>query len=321
MKRLIFLLSIGLLSGAWAQDFVFTSERLGTSDLFVRRGGFEVPLVVSDDLAEFDPSPSPDGRLIAYAATTFVLGVTDFDDDWSWEYRAVDLEGRERGRWSLPGGDNDFRPAGGFELVWLPDGLSFLAQGYGEDGAWQVHRFFLGTERIVRLGEGFGILPSPDGSAFAITRDDAVFVVAIADGLALPLGEGRALGWTPDGAALLVERNFALLLVPLEDAATEVIGDSGPYLELHWSPDGRHYAYTILVGAASAIFFHDRDHAFLGSYDLAGLAADFDWLDDERVALELVSDDGRGIVSVDLAGRLAPLVDGGGAEGGPRRIP
>ncbi len=321
MRRTLVLLLV-LLGGAWAQDLVFTSERLGTSDVFVRRDGVTFPLVFSDDLAEFDPSPSPDGSLVAYAATSFVVGVTSFEDDWTWEYRAVDLEGRERGRWSLPGGDNNFRPAGGFELAWLPDGRSFLAQGYTEDADWEVRRFFLDTERTVYLGSGFGILLSPDGSAFAITRNDQVFVISIADGLTLPLGRGRALGWTPDGAALLVERNFGLLLVPIEDvAAAEVIGDSGPYLELRWSPDGRHYAYTILIGADSAIFFHDGAHNFLGSFDLGGLAAGFDWLDGEQVALELVLDEERRIITVDVEGTLTTLVDGTGGDGGPRRIP
>jgi hypothetical protein len=315
LRPLPFALAL-LLCVAYAQPLLFTSDRNGTLDLFSLDGAAERTLRRDDAFDIFDPSRSPDGSLVAYAATEAIADPAASRDGTTWSYRLIDRDGAERWRWELPGSDGRFRPAGGFELIWLPDGRSLLAQGYGDDFVWQVRRYFVGAERSVLLGEGFGILLAPDGERFAVTRDEGIAVVTIADGRERLLGPGFALGWTPDGAALVIERNSALFVVPIDDpAATDFIGDSGPYIGMASAPDGGRYAVTIPLDGDSAIFFYDREHRFLGSFELPGFAADLAWLDGGRVAVELAHDAGWSIVTVDLAGRVSSLVPESGGAG------
>lgn len=314
--RTLSVLPFLLLVCAHAQPLLFTATPHGTLDLLVGDEADERTLLRDDAYDLFDPSPSPDGALIAVAATEALAPPAVSRDGTRWSFRVIDRDGAERWSWTLPGSDGRFRPAGGYELVWLPDGRSLLAQGFRDDFVWEVRRYFVGATRSVALGEGFGILLAPDGERFAVTRDEGIAVVRIADGRERLLGSGRALGWTPDGAALVIERNFALLLLPLDaPGATELIGDSGPYIAMAWDPSRRRYAVTIPLGGESAIFFYDRESRYLASFELPGFAADLAWLDEERVAVELANDAGWSIVTIDLTGRVDSLVPQSGGAG------
>ncbi len=328
MRIVLFAAVLVVLTGAMAQRLVFVSDRadalsLRQGELFLFDDGSELRLTSTPELAEFDPSPSPDGGLIAHAATSFLSGVSTFDDSWSWQYRVVDLSGRLREAWPLPGGDDSFRPAGGFAIAWLPDGRSFLAQGLDAAGNWEVHRFVLGARRTVRLAQGFGIVPSPDGSRFATSRNGIIYLVEVATGNEQVFAGGTPLGWTSDGLELLFEQNLALLRAPASDPeAVRFVGDSGPYLELRYRRDGGRYAYTTVHEGRSAVFFHDADHRYLGSFDVGGFVESFDWLDDERVVLELVLPTGaRRIDVLGSDGVQLTLIDSAGDDGAPRVLP
>src|SRR5690606_22974757 len=110
--------------------------------------------------SEYDPTPSPGGRYVAFAA----LDHADEEagrEAWGWWLGVVEaLTGREVARWELPGSVGLFRPAGGFQLGWLGQD-ALLAQGVGEDGGWEVYRFDLASLDVSRVGSGFGIAVAP----------------------------------------------------------------------------------------------------------------------------------------------------------------
>jgi hypothetical protein len=316
LVRTLSVLPLLLLVWAYAQPLLITATPHDTLDLIVVDGADERTLLRDDAVDLFDPSPSPDGDLIAVAATEALADPAASREGTDWSFLVIDRSGAERWRWALPGSDGRFRPAGGFDLVWLPDGRSLLAQGFRDDFVWEVRRYFLDAERAVALGTGFGILLAPDGERFAITRDEGIYLVRIADGRERLLGSGYALGWSADGEALVIERNSALFVVPIDDPdATDFIGDSGPYIGMVSAPDGGRYVVTIPLDGDSAIFFYDREHRFLGSYELPGLAADLAWLDGGRVAVELAHDAGWSIVAIDPKGRVSSLVPESGGAG------
>jgi len=279
-----------------AQRFVFTSDRfspltVSQYDLFLYDDGSELRLTHTPDLAEYDPSPSADGNFIAYAATTFIASVTSYDDSWQWSYHVIDDRGQEVANWKLTGLDNDFRPAGGFDITWLGDNRSFLAQTLDEEGNWEVRRYLIDAQDPELLAKGFGIELNPDGLRFATARGGTTFLIDILSGQETPLLECTPLAWTPDGRDLYLAQDKSLLRVPLADPeAKQLVSDSGPYLDFHWSPDHRQYAYTTSQDGTSAVFFHDADDTFLVSFELDGFAEDFDWLDDETLLLELARD-------------------------------
>lgn len=62
------------------------------------------------------------------------------------------------------------RPAGGFQLRWLPGEKALLGQVPTETGRWEVHRFDLGSPRSTRVTEGFGVVLDAAGSRFATER-------------------------------------------------------------------------------------------------------------------------------------------------------
>jgi hypothetical protein len=330
---LLTLLLLSLLGSGSAQRFVFSSDRIrqemtsplseAQNDLYLFDAGSEIRLTSTPDQAEYDPSPSPDGQLIAYASTNFIAGATDFEASWAWRYQVIDLAGRELASWDLPGGENTFRPAGGFDIVWQAGSRSFLAQGYDSAGAWEILHFSLGEAGSVPLAKGFGIVQSNDGRFLVTMRDGAVYVIEIATGLESALGEGYPLGWTPDSSAVFLERNFALLLVPpASPDRHKVVGDSGPYLALDWSPGRSAYAYTIVhEDGTSAVFFHDQRNTFQGSFGVEGSVDSFDWLDDERLVFELApSPEERLIGVIDRSGNVVVLVDSAGEDQTPRTL-
>ncbi|UCH27186.1 MAG: hypothetical protein JSV66_05970 [Trueperaceae bacterium] len=330
---MLILVLLSLLGSASAQRFIFSSDRIrqevasplseAQNDLYLFDAGSEIRLTSTPDLAEYDPSPSSDSQLVAYASTDFIAGVTDYEASWTWRYHVIDLNGRELASWDLPGAENTFRPAGGFDIFWLPDRSGFLAQGYDADGAWEIHRYFLDQTDSIPLTKGFGIVPSADGRFVVTMRAGESYLVEIETGLETSLGEGYPLGWAPDGGAVFLERNFALLLVPpTSPERTKLIGDTGPYLALAWNPTRSAYAYTTVhEDGSSAVYFHDRRNTFLGSYGVEGLADSFDWLDDERLVLEwLPSSEEHLIAVIDRSGNIAVLVDSAGSDQTPRML-
>lgn len=309
------------------QRVIFTSDRadpraVRQNEIFVYDRGSELRLTDTPVWAEYDPVPSPDGAWIVTAATNFLYGFTSFDDEWSWRYVLVDENGRQHQSWSLEGSSGSFRPAGGYQIAWLPDGRSFLANAYDDTGDWRVVRYVLDSAQTIALGQGYETVLHPDGERFATSHNGIIYLVEIATGERTTLAGGRPLGWSADGSELIFEQGTTLFRARPEDPdRLRILGDAGPYVSLRNAPGGERYAVASIAGEASSIVFYDADHELAQSWLLAESVVALEWLDDAWLVIELVDPDGRRLELLSIDGDRIPFVDSFADDASPRVLP
>ncbi|MBI3963089.1 MAG: PD40 domain-containing protein [Deinococcus sp.] len=181
MPRTPTLLALGLLitatalaqplSSLAALELAFISDRDGNQELYAAsRDGEVQSRLTNTPGSEFDPSWSPDGRLIAYVVNT---------PDQRWEVWTIAPDGSGAAKVTdLPdySGEAALRPAGGLAPGWLA-GSALLIQGRpggALDGTWQLYRVNLdgtGLEQLTSAGGNFGFQVSPDGQIIAFMSD------------------------------------------------------------------------------------------------------------------------------------------------------
>ena len=231
-----------LAPGGLAQRFAFVSTRVPDElaaaygrppqgEVFLYLDGSELRLTRTPHASEYDPTPSPGGRYVAFAA----LDHADEEagrEAWGWWLGVVEaLTGREVARWELPGSVGLFRPAGGFQLGWLGQD-ALLAQGVGEDGGWEVYRFDLASLDVSRVGSGFGIAVAP-GRVPALGELPQRQLDPGGDLVREAQGRGRGAG-VPAQAVLAAGELAAVGLDrPCEVDEVHVLVSGGDVLELH----------------------------------------------------------------------------------------
>lgn len=312
---------------AQAQQVLFVSDRhdprgVLQNDVYRWEGGSEDRVTETPGWAEFDPEPTPDGDRFVVAATNFIDGVTRFDDDWSWRYAVHREDGRLLDRWDIAGSEGTFRPAGGFQIAWLPDGDSFLGNAY-DPGLrdWRVVRYVVGAERTIDLGYGFDIVLHPDGERFATSRHGVVEVVEIATGERRGVFTGRPLGWTKDGTELIFDQNGVLYRARPDGDPRDrrVLAEDGTWIGLRYAPRAG-YAVAGIGQDTSTLVFFDEEHVRERKLTVVTPIVDFDWLDETWLVVEYVTSRERWLELVAVDGRIAPFVDSHGEDGSPRTV-
>ena len=319
-------LVLALGATATAQQVLFVSDRydprsVRQSDVYLYDDGAALRLVDTPGWAEYDPAPSPAGDGFAAAATNFLYPLTSYDDAWSWRYVVFDREGRLQDAWPIDGSTGMFRPAGGFQIGWLPGGRSFLANAYDEAGGWLVQRYVLDSRQTILLGPGYEIVVHPDGERFATSHNGIISIVAIATGEREVFAGGRPLAWTPDGTELLFEQAGALYrAAPESPARRRMIGDEGPYVALRFAPDGGRYAVASVDGGGSFVAFHAATHELIDRWRVDASVIAFDWLDEGWLVLEIADAAGLRLELLSLDGTRVPFVDSFADDASPRTL-
>lgn len=336
-KRFVNTLSVGIIllfMAANAQEFVFVSDRLLRfdhaivegdyhlqSDLFIYRSGSEVRLTRTPDQDEYDPMPSPDGRLVAYAAQDALHPAGE--QTWAWRFEVIDLLlGQRLASWELPNSRDMTRPAGGFSITWLPDSHGFIAMVPRGNDAWMIHQFTLGESDSTLLADGASPVLSPDGRylAFANPRI-GIFDIKRGEHVMWTAGD-HPLGWFDD-THLFVASPEMLELVDITTGERQQLFDYyGLYGTLAWSPSGRHYGFSLLQDDAWYLIIANRNHKSDNYVQLNGQLFSFDWLKNDTLVYSfMTSADDLAIASIDLAGNNPILVDSHMNDFDARAIP
>ena len=322
-----------LLATATAQRFVFVSTRAPEADfvaydrpwqseVFAYRNGSEIRLTFTTGASEYDPVPSPDGRLVAYVALDHADEAAR--DTWGWYLGVVDaLTAKPVARWPLPNTVGTTRPSGGFQPTWVGKS-ALLVQAPAPDFEWHVLRFELGEPSPRLVTTGFGIVLSEDGSRLATERADGLYLVAL-DQATGPvdvehLGGGTPLAWW--GEQLFVAQVGELQLLDLEFTESSAVSQrQGYYAELRVNPSGTSYAYVLHGDDGSDLVVADGLHQALLEYDVDGWLSGLDWLDDERLVAAREAPDGDvEVLVLDLEAR-GLVVNSVGVDHSPRALP
>lgn len=331
-RVLLCLLAAAVLSAtAMAQRFVFVSSRAPEADyfaydrpwqseIFVYRDGSEIRLTHTTHASEYDPAPSPDGRLVAYVA----LDHTDESarESWSWYLGIVDaLTAREVARWPLPNSVGMTRPSGGFQPTWV-GAETVWVQAPDENLEWQVLAYALGQRSPQLVTHGFGIVRHGAGGLVATERSDGTYLVDPAAGSEQRLTTGTPLAWWHD--SLFVAQLNRLLLVATETGAARAVSEEpGFYSELELNPSATLYAYLRVgsEGVGTELVVADEAHQVVMEFVDDGWLSSLDWLDDERLVVARESLDGDvEVLTLDLLAR-GLIVNSSGVDHSPRAMP
>jgi TolB protein len=193
---------------------------------------------------QFDPSFSPDGRLIAYRDSRH--GINRDDEIW-----VMDREGRHARNLTRDPG-NDWSPA------WSPDGatIAFASTRSGSLELWTVASNGSDPRRLSRSP---GEYPSwsPDGSriAFSLVTAGAVQIAIVGrsgrgERAVTPITENSELpAWSPDGSLIAFSRGFEgrrtiWTMKPDGTDAQRITEGGGDDVGPSWSPDGRYIVFA-----------------------------------------------------------------------------
>jgi Tol biopolymer transport system component len=208
----------------------------------VNANGTGATRLTNSPWAEFDPTLSPDGRLIVYRSEP-----NDHPELW-----VMNADGT---------GQRQLTPDGGFP-TWSPDGsLLAYAPGGGRSGmSWIAIMKADGSGQRRLANTDFGEYPSwsPDGKRIAFNNNLAgsgrMYIVNV-DGSGLVdlsgVGQGHEVAWSPDGRSILFASdrdhsdNYNDIYVMRPDGSglqrlTTTRGETPA-----WSPDGRHIVFSL----------------------------------------------------------------------------
>lgn len=328
IKRLLVMLIL-ILGTTQAQHFVFVSDRglqsfqaneegrfPVQSDLFIYRDGSEIRLTRTTDQSEYDPSPSPDSQLLAYAVTH----VDHSDETRSWSYRVIDLPlGREVASFDIARSTGETRPAGGFQITWL-DSTQFLAQVWGSAHDWEIHRFTLGNVDSEFIARGFGIALSPDKQRLVTEFNEMVKVVDIQTGEHTLQAAGTPLAWYDDTQIFVTRPDSLMLLDTDSQSLSQLANYLGWYYDLRVSPDQLHYAYVSEYEDAWYVTIVNRNHDEVAERSFISYVTGLEWLTSDQLILTLYEGEKSKLVVLDFLGNAPYLVDSAGYDYGARAL-
>jgi Tol biopolymer transport system component len=217
----------------------------GLRDVFVARADrSRARRLTSAPGPQFDPSFSPDGRLIAYRDSRHGINV----DDEVW---VMDRDGRHARNLTRDHG-NDWSPAR------APDGRT-IAFASTRSGSLELWTMAADGSRPRRVSSSPAEYPSwsPDGSriAFSLVTAGAVQVGIVRRGgrderAVTPLTENSELpAWSPDGSLIAFSRGFEgrrsiWTMHPDGTDAHAITKPGSDDVAPAWSPDGRYIVFA-----------------------------------------------------------------------------
>ena len=262
-------------SASWSPDgkeIAFTTDMTGRSNLWKvnASGGWPTQLVQSED-RQYSESWSPDGKWIVYQQ--------DFGGNEMWDVFAIPSNGGAIvNLTSTP----DIREEG---PRWSPDGKSLAINTKPKDGTvynlavldFESHKVKQLTHEESKNRSLFSVAWSPDGKTLFANRievsftDADVYAVDVATGTTTNLTPHKgsvlylANSVSPDGKRLLITTNqdTGFQNVAMLDVATKKIT---PVTHTKWeanagdfSPDGKHFTYTINADGRIDAFLADSE--------------------------------------------------------------
>ena len=225
----------------------------GDFEIYVMNAdGSDVTQVTHNDVNEFDPIWSPNGKQLAFGRCQATCDVVVINADGSGE--RVLIDNSFPGAWSPDGRRIAFRGANGEVFVMNTDGtgVTQLTQGGGAPTAWS---------------------PSGRQIAFISFRDgDEEIYVMNADGSGVirltnspGRDEGDRAGWSPDGRRFLFSSdrdggNLHLFVMNADGTGITQL-TSGDFVDDDpvWSPDGQHIAFHSTRDGDEEIFVMNAD--------------------------------------------------------------
>lgn len=319
---LCFVFTLMFFTNSQGQDFLFLSDRVpridpfdaedsyvGQVDVFMYREGSEVRLTYTDTESEFDAVPSPDGRYMALASSSFVYPVEL--EASSWHYYVIDtLLGRRVASFEMPNSEGTLRPAGGFQITWLADGSAFLAQVPSSDFMWQIHKFDLESQTSEFLMDGFGVVLNDDATRLASSEEGQVKVLDLASGEIFDVIEGSPLAWTQDNHLLITQPNSFRLMDGVLRNGQEIFDFFGFYSGFKWSPARSNYAFVLAQQESWFVVAVEANHAFMNEFEIEGVIDSLDWLSETELLVSyLKSEDDFAIAKLNLDGSVHTIVD------------
>jgi Tol biopolymer transport system component len=235
-------------SPAWSPDgseIAFTSERDGSSDLFVMNAdGSGAESLLAWTSTEQSPTWSPAGRLIAFAS----------DRDGQFEIYVMGA-----GRTTPPRRLTN-HPSRDVFPVWSPDArrIAFLSNRDSTHAdVYVMNTDGTGVERLTTQGASGPPAFSPDGQRLAFESNRDVYVLDFAGATLRRLTSAPADGihpsWSPDGRRLVfsTSRDGRRALYTSEASGagpTPLVTAAAGGVDLpRWSPDGTRVAYVLFA--------------------------------------------------------------------------
>ncbi len=336
MLRLLFVLT-GLLSfTSFAQSFVFITDRVPRSnadwneldqrqtDIFLFEEGSQIAITQTDALAEYDPTPSPDGRYLAYAESNFVYPNT-FESS-SWQYVVMDLVSKqELARFEMPNAVKTFRPAGGFIITWKADSSGFFAQASSNDFSWDIYEFSLLESELIEpelsfVSSGFGIVLDDSGDRLATTQDGFVKLIRLDNGVERRIIAGEAFAWL--GSDLLVAQENSLRLIKQSGGGQVLFDFFGLYTAFALSEDKSHYAFALLQQDQWSVVVVGEEHVFSANLSIEGLIDSLTWSAGKLLLSYLPASASHFVIAeLALDGSLKPIISSQADNFTPKAIP
>lgn len=318
MLRHLVVFTVVLSFVSFAQSFVFVTDRVAPlnadwnepeqrqTDIFLFEDGSEVALTHTNTLSEYDPTPSPDGRYLAYAESDFVYP-NDFESS-SWHYVVLDLVSKQEvARFDMPNAVKTFRPAGGFMITWKADSSGFFAQVSSSDYFWDIYEFSLLSMKARFVGSGFGIALNDVSDRLATTQDGFVKLIRLHNGAEWRIIAGEALAWL--GLDLVVAQENSLFLIKQRGGGEELFDFLGFYTAIAFDKTKSRYAFTLLQEDQWFVVLATAEHELIAKQSVDGLIDSLVWLEDSLLVAYLPNSEAQFVISeLTLDGRFRPLV-------------
>ena len=319
-------------SNAFAQSFFFISSRIQVegdlsraepwerkqNEVFIYRNGSEIRFTNTNNLSEYDLSISPDGSLVAYAATSWVY--PNQLEESSWQIFVKDLRGRLPAQFAIPNSQESMRPAGGYLLAWKADssGFYFNAEQAGSE-AWDIYFYDLKTKTSKRITEGFMPFLSPDNKLLATNVDELVRVYDIDLDESWTVFEGSPLAWYDD-SRLFVQNGSSLFLLDVYKPNREkLIHDANAYyIQMDMNKDLQ-YAFIVQRDSGSSLYKFVNEEELLAK-DFSGFIREIALQEDGSIIYSIQEDDSIKIYKIDDSGNITPLVSSFGDDFSPTVI-